>query len=387
MACVAYPRSIDPSLSSEKTPDRSPNRASSKKTEKSKGSAEYEYAKAPLQEEKVAGKDSLQGAWIFLSGLPSRSALFWTTATVAVNALLLLFTIDAVYRAPYAYPSNELSFVRIGHVSDTGASILVREPDAAQLPLYFSYRSVGSLQDPVKEDSWKSAGRVYLLSNETDYTYTVRISDLHPSTQYQYAVSNNLTGYFTTAPSIGTLTPGSDTLTFLTSSCIKPRFPYNPLHHPLSVPGFKQLAKWIPSLQAPFMLFLGDFIYVDVPRRLGYDAETYRREYRQVYASPDWPSVSTNLRWLHVLDDHEIANDWDSNTSVPYPAAVDPWHLYHTSINPPPADTGASYFTFTHGPGKQMVGCLFSFSAMLTPEFTQPVFSSWTPAATAPHPF
>ena len=285
-----------------------------------------------------------------LSGLPSRSALSWTTATVAVNALLVLFTIDVVYRAPYAYSSNDLSFARIGYVSDTAASILVREPDVAQLPLYVSYRGVGSPQDSVTEDPWKSAGKVYFLSNETDYTYTLRISDLHPSTRYQYAVSNNLTGYFTTAPSIGKLAPGSDTLTFLTSSCIKPRVPYNPLHHPLSVPGFKHLAKWIPSLQASFMLFLGDFIYVDVPRRLGYDAETYRREYRQVYASPDWPSVSTNLPWLHVLDDHEIANDWDSNTSAPYPAAVDPWHIYHTSINPPPADPGASYFTFTHGP-------------------------------------
>ena len=348
VACVAYPRSIGPSLSFEKTPDLSQNRASSKETEKSKGSAEY--AKAPLQEEKVAGNGNIQGAWIFLSGLPSRSALFWTTATVTVNALLLLFTIDVVYRAPYAFPSNDLSFARIGYVSDTGASILVREPDVTQLPLYVSYRGIGNLQDSVTEDSWKSAGTVYFLSNETDYTYTLRIPELHPSTRYQYAVSNNLTGYFTTAPSIGKLAPGSGTLTFFTSSCIKPRFPYNPLDHPLSVQGFKHLAKWIPSLQASFMLFLGDFIYVDVPRRLGYDVETYRREYRQVYASPDWPSVSTNLPWLHVLDDHEIANDWDSNTSVPYPAAVDPWHIYHTSINPPPADPGASYFIFTHGP-------------------------------------
>ena len=347
MTCLAYPRSIGPSLSSEKTSYLSPNRAL-KGTGKSKGSAEY--AKAPLQEGQLAGKDIIQGAWIFFSGLPSRSALFWTTATVAVNALLLLFTIDVVYRAPYAYPSNDLSFAKTGFVSDTGASILVREPDVTQLPLYVSYRGVGSLQDLVTEDSWKFAGRVYWLSNETDYTYTLRIPDLLPSTRYQYAVSNNLTGYFITAPSIGKSAPGSDTLTFLTSSCIKPRFPYNPLHHPLSVPGFKQLAKWIPSLQASFMLFLGDFIYVDVPRRLGYDAETYRREYRQVYASPDWPSVSTDLPWLHVLDDHEIANDWDSNTSAPYPAAVDPWHIYHTSINPPPADPGASYFTFTHGP-------------------------------------
>ncbi|KAL8947341.1 MAG: hypothetical protein Q9222_006371 [Ikaeria aurantiellina] len=116
------------------------------------------------------------------------------------------------------------------------------------------------------------------------------------------------------------------------------------------MPGFKHLAQWIPDLKASFMLFLGDFIYIDVPRRLGSDPETYRREYRQVYNSPDWPSVSQDLPWIHVMDDHEVANDWDGNTTDPYPAAADPWHLYHTSINPPSVIPGASYFQFTHGP-------------------------------------
>ena len=298
----------------------------------------------------AAGERISRNAWILLSGLPNSSALFWTFATAAINALLLLSTIDVVYRAPYAYPSNELSFARFGYVSDTTARILIREPDQAQLPLFVSYREAGAPQGRAIDDTWKSAGKVYLLSTETDFTYALTISRLRSSTSYQYAVSNNHTGFFTTAPSVGVVVPENDKLTFLTSSCIKPRFPYNPLHHPLTIPGFKQLAKWIPSLQASFMLFLGDFIYIDVPRRLGYDVETYRREYRQVYSSPDWPSVSTDLPWIHVLDDHEIANDWDGNTTEPYPAAVDPWHIYHTSINPPPADPGTSYFTFTRGP-------------------------------------
>ncbi|KAL8958783.1 MAG: hypothetical protein Q9183_005769 [Haloplaca sp. 2 TL-2023] len=116
------------------------------------------------------------------------------------------------------------------------------------------------------------------------------------------------------------------------------------------MPGFGHLAQWLPNLKASFMLFLGDFIYIDVPRRLGSDPETYRREYRQVYSSPDWPAVSHNLPWIHVMDDHEIANDWDGNITDPYPAAADPWHIYHTSVNPPPVIPNASYFQFTHGP-------------------------------------
>lgn len=300
----------------------------------------------------LADQHTLQAAWTLLSGVPNTAVPLWTMATVALNVLLLLFTIDVIYRAPYAYPSSDLSFARLGYVSDTSANILVREPDAAQWPLYISYRVARDTEATALalEDSWQSAGKVYWLSNETDFTYTLTMTQLRPSTQYQYATSNKHSGFFTTAPRVGSMAPGSEKLTFLASSCIKSRFPYNPLDHPLSIPGFKELAKWIPSLRASFMLFLGDFIYIDVPRRLGYDAETYRREYRQVYASPDWPSVSTGLPWLHVLDDHEIANDWDANTTAPYPAAVDPWNIYHTSINPPPADPGTSYFTFTHGP-------------------------------------
>jgi alkaline phosphatase D len=110
---------------------------------------------------------------------------------------------------------------------------------------------------------------------------------------------------------------------------------------------------------AQFMLFVGDFIYVDVPKRFGVSVEDYRREYRQVYASPDWPSVGQNLSWIHVLDDHEIANDWDKNTTGVYNAAVDPWHHYQTVVNPPKvrragtyhkAQRDATYFEFTQGP-------------------------------------
>jgi alkaline phosphatase D len=119
-----------------------------------------------------------------------------------------------------------------------------------------------------------------------------------------------------------------------------------------------EVLKSIPG-GAQFMLFLGDFIYVDVPKRFGTTAEDYRREYRQIYASPDWPSVGQNLSWIHVLDDHEIANDWDKNTTGVYRTAADSWHHYQAAVNPPKArEAGifhrvrknATYFEFTQGP-------------------------------------
>jgi len=155
--------------------------------------------------------------------------------------------------------------------------------------------------------------------------------------------------------------PKTGSFTFLTTSCIKPRFPYNPLEHALAIPGFRHMAEVIRSIPggANFMLFLGDFIYVDVPKRFGTTVEDYRREYRQVYASPDWPSVGQNLSWIHVLDDHEIANDWDQNTTGVYKAAVDPYNHYQSVVNPPRARQAGTYnapranatwFEFTQGP-------------------------------------
>ncbi|MCJ1483702.1 hypothetical protein MMC06_003870 [Schaereria dolodes] len=305
-----------------------------------------------IQESTALGDPYSQALKTVLLGLPSPTSRFWSLLTVAINVSLSVFVADLVYRTPLLYQSQDLSFARVGYVSDTSASIMVREPDVANLPIYVSYRRAPEpdSSDIKREDPWNSAGKCYWLSNDTDWTYSLTISLLKPSSRYQYAVSNNHSGFFTTAPLIGQTAPDSEKFTFLTSSCIKPRFPYSPFSHPLHIPGFFYLAKWIPVLKASFMLFLGDFIYIDVPRRLGTDVETYRRDYRQVYASPDWPSVSDHLPWIHVIDDHEIANDWDQQTSTPYPAAIDPWQHYHGSINPPPSQPGVTYFEFTQGP-------------------------------------
>ena len=285
-----------------------------------------------------------------LLGLPSPTSTAWNWVTVAINSLLVLFMVDMVFRAPLLHQSQDLSFVRVGFVSHESADLVLREPDTSKLPVYISYKVVATSDHESLDESWKSAGKVYWLSNDTDFTYALNIPHLQPSTLYQYAASNNRSGYFVTAPPIGQTHPKTDKFTFLTSSCIKPRFPYDPFAHPLRIPGFQHLARWIPSLHASFMLFLGDFIYVDVPHRFGVDKETYRREYRQVYASPDWPSVSDSLPWLHVIDDHEIANDWDKNTTGPYLAAIDPWDHYQGSVNPPPSKDGMTYFEFTQGP-------------------------------------
>jgi alkaline phosphatase D len=53
------------------------------------------------------------------------------------------------------------------------------------------------------------------------------------------------------------------------------------------------------SSEAEFMLFLGDFIYADVPLYVGDDKEAYRRLYRRNYQSSSFRKLYEKLRELH----------------------------------------------------------------------------------------
>lgn len=289
-----------------------------------------------------------------LTGLPSPSSTVLSWITFGINMALLAMALDVMYRAPLLHRCHDASFGRLGYVSDHSAKVLVREPYAFDVKI--DYRPVD-----VTERSWKhkvlaASQPNYWLTNDTDFTAAITLEHLRPDTPYEYIIetsSGKKTGTFTTAPRPGHISQLRDNkYTFLHSSCIKPRVPYTPFQHPLEFPGLKHLANKIPELRPYFMLFLGDFIYVDVPWRLGKDAETYRREYRQVYSSPSWPSVSDDLPWIHVIDDHEIQNDWDRNTTGVYSAAYDAFTNYHVSVNPPAHRSGHTYFSFTQGPAQ-----------------------------------
>jgi len=253
-----------------------------------------------------------------LTGLPSPTSLLWSVITFAVNLALVGMMLDFVYRGTLFHQAHSLSMARTGFVSDTSAKILFREPEASKYPVFVSYRHADPPMStvhgvPPPDTSWKSGGSIGWLDDSTDFTGTFELTGLRPDTRYQWVVSTDNTGYFTTAPKAG-LTSNrvgtAGTFTFLHSSCLKNNFPYDPFAHTLSNPGLRHLSDALKGLKAQFMLFLGDFIYIDVPMRHGSDRETYRREYRQIYASPDWPDTAKELPWIHVYDDHEVANDW-----------------------------------------------------------------------------
>ncbi|KAL2825915.1 PhoD-like phosphatase-domain-containing protein [Aspergillus cavernicola] len=288
-----------------------------------------------------------------ITGVPCRRS--WATRlAIVINLLCGLFTLDFLLRGFILYPTSELRFSRVGYVSHNTADLLLREPDSVQLPVVVSYREAHAEDN---DTSWIQVATIENLDDATDFTTTITFSNLSPSASYHYALSNNQTGIFVTSAAPDS--SAAKKLSFLTSSCMKPNFPYDPRRHPLRIPGLDKMTTAVSSLRhlpPSFMLFLGDFIYIDVPQRFGSSVAHYRSEYRRIYSSPSWTWTAANLPWIHTLDDHEIANDWNhGNTTPPYPAAIDPYLHYHASINPPAPDTEtsntkSSYTSFTNGP-------------------------------------
>ncbi|EGX89466.1 alkaline phosphatase family protein [Cordyceps militaris CM01] len=300
-------------------------------------------------------------SWKILAfGAPNPRDQVSSILTFVINGIFVALTADALFRARVLYPADDLSFVRLGYISNEEAKMLLREPDQAKMPVTVEIR-IADPQPPFEDPIWRLAGGLQSTNNETDFTGIVNIPLKHKYPRwYEYRTSNNHTGRFLSAPRPGQLSDKMDgKFTFLSTSCILPRFPYNPLDHALAIPGLRHLADKLPSLSAQFMLFLGDFIYIDVPNRFGKSIAEYRMQYRQVYASPDWAPVAQNLSWIHVLDDHEISNDWDASDTGVYQAAVQPWATYQANVNPPKALSAgttnvrrqnATWYTFAQGP-------------------------------------
>ncbi|TWU70557.1 hypothetical protein ED733_000340 [Metarhizium rileyi] len=312
-------------------------------------------------EETIILEEKVERPWkVLLYGHPSTTQPRLSMITLLVNVVLVLLTADALFRARLYYSSEDLSFVRLGYVSPSEARFLIREPDQSKLPVTLQIR-VKPWGEFLDTPVWSNAAGIRQTSNETDFTQAVTVSLRHSEQLwYEWRTSNNHSGQFLSPPTAGSMPTLNDgKFTFLSTSCILPRFPYNPMDHALAIPGLRHLARKLPDMGAQFMLFLGDFIYVDVPERFGKSTEEYRMQYRQVYASPDWAPVAQNLSWIHVLDDHEISNDWSSNTTGIYNAAAGAWHTYQANVNPPTAvqagtkgtrRQGATWYEFVQGP-------------------------------------
>ncbi|KAK7960379.1 hypothetical protein PG988_011593 [Apiospora saccharicola] len=234
-----------------------------------------------------------------------------------------------------------LSFSRMGYVDATSARVVIRAPQASVVELQAKLTDLGTFP----EDKVMSA-IVRNLSEETDWAGTFTLHGLLPDTVYTYSTNASHAGTFKTAGE------HPKKWTIIQTSCVRPFYPYNPLDHALSVKGLDHLGRYLGNRTAEFMLFLGDFIYIDLPYPLGWTRQHYTDLYRQTYASPSWTPALRNLPWLHIYDDHEFINDWSGNETGLYRNAVAPYWHYQGHANPPsPAHfgKGAAYYTFARG--------------------------------------
>jgi alkaline phosphatase D len=276
--------------------------------------------------------------WSILTlGLIDRRQPRLSLFTVLLNALSLAAVLDFLYRGEIFHQSQELSFARVGYVDESSSRVVLRAP--SQFPTHVEMKL--SLAD-----SSLISSQVIKVSQTEDFTATYTFNGLNPDTEYLYTTNASHAGSFKTASK----TPKQWSLA--STSCIKPFYPYNPLSHGLRVKGFEHLSDYYSGDPFDMMLFLGDFIYIDLPVPYGWSKEHYRRTYRQVYASPSWSPALRAVPWVHVYDDHEIINDYYASDGEEglYKSAMAPFHEYQGAANPSSV-FGASktHFTFEKG--------------------------------------
>lgn len=159
------------------------------------GSAETHTEQAVGVEETVLLEKKSARPWrTLLTGLPDPVSNIWSLLTFLINTGLLLMALDFIYRAKLLHPSDDLSFARIGYVSPSEASLLIREPDASKLPIHVSYKL--AMPAMTYEDAaLQSAGTITSLSSDTDYTAPLKFQiPNYPDRVYQWTTSNNHTG-------------------------------------------------------------------------------------------------------------------------------------------------------------------------------------------------
>ncbi|KAJ1971088.1 hypothetical protein H4R35_005474 [Dimargaris xerosporica] len=302
------------------------------------------------------------------------------------NILVCTFVFDYALSPLWREERTDLALLRVGALYPDGAKVMARDPVAAKVQLWittlpitnpdqraaiydqilvpgFNFTHIANIppalrgnQDPSTiNQQWQLLDQSLVGAPSHDYTAVVRLTGLLPSTHYAIngvrLFANGTTSelnrvvFQTAPPALGPPLLGVSTeqpqtshrtkFTFGFGSCMKPKFPYHPMRQS-NVPGFANLAQQTME----FLIFLGDFIYADVPYFAGPAKAIYRRLYRQVYHEPDTIRYAQRIPTVHIYDDHEILNNWDQHDADPMPNALTAFEEYHGRANPDSPDLG-----------------------------------------------
>lgn len=355
----------------------------------------------------TAGKSLQLGSLLSLVfSLPSPSRLL-NLANFSINTFLLLASIEFI-ATPWFDDAASVTFTRLGAIYPDGAKIVIRYPleNATTHSLYVVYREVSG-SGTTGADDWKDGPHADLTLGN-DWTTTVQVGGLWPNTSYEYLLRDCETKTFTDYPTTPIVfrtfpdprLPTGSHFRFIVSSCATPNFPYTPLNG-RRIKGFDLLADYLwpekgsvpsphssqanltesnedllvtnnatidgssqptmvptteitdapTSIPAEFMLFLGDFIYADVPLYFGDEQEAYRRLYRRNYLSPSFRKVFERLPMLHAYDDHEIRDNFagqGNDSTPPFPNAADAFRLYNADANYDSHGNNSHYYEFRY---------------------------------------
>lgn len=336
-----------------------------------------------------------------LFGYPSSSRKF-NLFTLAVNLLLVVFCLDFQFTPLLGLEVKDTTFVRVGHVDDHSVKLVARLPpsvyDAPHRKRDFLRRrrhlqessshshSNASIADAVSTPAgvrvayrptrpvgaWQYGG-LLAPESDTDYVGSLKLTNLMPSTEYEYALALPLTSpedeethneadyhlrpnihapqYFRTTQDPKLARHSGSHFTFAASSCIKPGWPYVPFQDHTHIKGAGELADRISRDRIEFLMFMGDFIYADAPSKVHSQA-AYAKKYRQTFASPEYRRVYEKIPTYHIYDDHEIVNDYagEGNDSSPFFQLANPaYTAYLASGNPDPVKPDTHYYEFDNG--------------------------------------
>ena len=308
-----------------------------------------------------------------LFGLPSNDDNI-NLANLLLNSLVFALTQDFLWTPLLFLPMSNVKFARLGYVSHSTAKIVSRVPPSSWISQKqydgFEYEpQIKVIYKLSGSNNWIDGPVFENASPESDWLDVVTIDSLIPSTDYIYSVvyldGTNVNGIPNSLPlrtspdpnltsikasMFGVAGNGGTKLSFASGSCVTLGFPYNGSH--LRIPGFDLLAEYLKKHSLQFLLFLGDFIYADIPYSIGTSPENYWRKYRQTMASNSFKKVYQQLPVYHMYDDHEISNNYaglDDLNRSPYREAMMAYKAYNELGNPDPINQGHHYYSFNYG--------------------------------------
>ncbi|KAG5635425.1 hypothetical protein H0H81_011315 [Sphagnurus paluster] len=222
---------------------------------------------------------------------------------------------------PWLDPATDVIFSRVGAVYHDSVKIVARYPEAnanGTKTLRLLYRESADINSTV----WKD-GPLLTFEEDRDWVDTVKLTGLWPNTSYEWF---DLLSDYLYPKAIGTSGDSEEISLPLDNYPVPPR--------------------------VEFLLFLGDFIYADVPVYIGDDKEAYRRLYRRNYNSDSFRKIYERLPIFHAYDDHEFINNFGASgndSTSPYLNASAAFKLYNANGNFDPVTPDEHYYEFIYG--------------------------------------